>query len=146
MKALVVYDSTYGNTEKIAQAIAGAIPESKAVRSREADIAELASADIIVLGAPTNGGRATQDMQKFLQKLTKSNISGKKAASFDTRLSTKWVGLFGYAAGKIGKHLQKQGAVLVADPEAFFVQGTEGPLRDGEEARAAAWASGLTGK
>ena len=99
-----------------------------------------------LLGAPTNGGRPTQDMQKFLQKLTKSNVSGKKAASFDTRLSTKWVGIFGYAAGKIAKHLQKQGANLVADPEAFFVTGTQGPLKNGEEERAAAWAKGLAGK
>ena len=146
VKTLVGYDSTWGNTEKIAQAVAAALPESKAVRSKNADVAEIASADLIVLGAPTNGGRPTQDMQKFLQKLTKSNVSGKKTASFDTRLSTKWVGIFGYAAGKIAKHLQKQGANLVADPEAFFVTGTQGPLKNGEEERAAAWAKGLAGK
>lgn len=147
MKSLVIYDSTYGNTEKIAQAIAAALPdEAKAVRSKDAGIAELASTDLLILGAPTNGGRPTPEMLKFLQKLTKSNVGGKKAASFDTRISARWVGIFGYAAGKIAKRLQKQGASLVADPEPFFVQGTEGPLKDGEEERAAAWAKELAGK
>lgn len=144
MKSLVIYESVHGNTEKIAQAVAGALPgEVKLVRSKDADIDEIASAALLVIGAPTHGGRPCPDMLPFLQKLSGVALAGKKAASFDTRLSAKWVGIFGYAAGKIGKQLQKMGAELVAEPEAFFVKGTQGPLRDAEEERAAAWAKAL---
>jgi len=53
---------------------------------------------------------------------------------------TRWVGIFGYAAGKIADSLKRKGATLVASPEAFFVKGKEGSLKDGELERAASWA------
>ena len=61
-------------------------------------------------------------------------------ASFDTRFSTKWVSIFGYAAGRIGKNLKKKGGNLIINPEPFFVESTEGPLKEGELDRAASWA------
>ena len=51
----------------------------------------------------------------------------------------------GYAAKRIAGQLQKCGGVLVALPEGFMVEGTEGPLSPGEEERARAWAAGLLG-
>jgi len=63
-----------------------------------------------------------------------------RVASFDTRLSAKWVGIFGYAAGKIAEKLKAKGGNPVMPPAAFFVTGKEGPLKDGETERAAAWA------
>ena len=148
MKSLVVYDSVHGNTRVIAEAITEAITaelpgESKALYCKDMDVAELEGLDWLVIGAPTHGGRPAPGMQQFLPKLTKANVGGKKVASFDTRLSTKWVGIFGYAAGKIGKKLIKLGGELVADPEGFFVVSTEGPLKDGELKRAAEWAKDL---
>jgi hypothetical protein len=50
------------------------------------------------------------------------------------------VKLFGYAAKPIANRLTKKGGVLTMEPEGFFVEGTEGPLTDGELERAAAWA------
>jgi flavodoxin len=142
MKVLVVYDSVYGNTEQIAKAIAGAIPsgEVQALRVGEANPTELATLDLLIMGSPTQGGRATPAMQEFLGKIAASALTVVKVAAFDTRLSTKWVGIFGYAAGKIAESLKEKGATLVVAPQPFYVKGKEGPLKEGEVERAAAWA------
>jgi hypothetical protein len=53
------------------------------------------------------------------------------------------LGLIGYAAPRIGRQLRARGAQVVLEPEGFIVTGTEGPLKDGEEQRATAWAKEL---
>ena len=141
MKILVIFESVYGNTENVARAIGGAITNDvQIIHAKEAKPNDLEGLDILIIGAPTQGGRPTQDMQNFLKDIAKTDIKGLKFASFDTRISAKWVGIFGYAAGRIAKNLRKKGADLIKDPEPFFVTGTEGPLKEGEMERAAAWA------
>jgi len=141
MKALVVYDSVYGNTEKITKAIGGAISgDVKVMHAGEVSPSELESIDLLIAGAPTQAGRPTPAMQGFLKRVTEPAIKGMNVAAFDTRISAKWVGIFGYAAGKIAKNLMKKGGNLVLNPEPFYVKGTEGPLKEGELERAAAWA------
>ena len=147
MKALIVYDSVYGNTEKIARAIAGALTPSgevKVLRAGEVNPSELESIDLLIVGAPTQGGRATPPIQDFLNKLPESAVKGLNVAAFDTRLSTKLVGIFGYAAGKIAETLKRKGSTLILPPEPFFVKGRQGPLKEGELERAAAWAKGIS--
>jgi flavodoxin I len=144
MKALVVYDSVYGNTEKIARAIGDAVSgEVRVLRVGEVDVSELKTLDLLFVGAPTHGGRPSPTMREFLDKVQSPALEGIKVAAFDTRLSTRWVGIFGYAAGRIAKSLQKKGGALVGSPEAFYVQGSEGPLKEGELERAAAWAQDI---
>jgi flavodoxin len=136
MKILIVYDSTYGNTEEIARAIGEAITgEVKVLRVGEADPSE--TFNLLIVGSPTHGGRPTQAIQDFTKRVPALN--GAPVAAFDTRLSTRLVKIFGYAAGRIGKTLEKKGGTLVKPPEAFFVKGTKGPLREGELERAASW-------
>ena len=56
MKILIVYDSAYGNTEKIVRAIAGAIPPSneiKVLRAGEANPSALERLDLLIVGSPT---------------------------------------------------------------------------------------------
>jgi len=60
--------------------------------------------------------------------------------AFDTRLPTRLVGIFGYAAARIADSLKRNGGTLIAPPEGFFVKGKEGPLKEGELERAAGWA------
>ena len=140
MRTLVVYDSVHGNTEKIAQAIGGAIDgEVQVVHAGEADVAQLGACDLVIVGAPTYGGRPTPAMLEFLAKVPASAWQGKKVASFDTRIPAKWVKIFGFAAGKIAGRLKKMGATVLGS-EGFLVKGTEGPLVDGELERAAALA------
>jgi flavodoxin I len=146
MKALIVYDSVYGNTEKIARAIAEAITPSnevKVLRAGEVSPSELASIGLLIVGSPTHGGRPTPAIQDFLNKVPKLSLQGINVAAFDTRISKKLVGVFGYAAGRIAGNLKKQGGILVASPEGFFVAGGKGPLKEGELERAAGWAKGI---
>jgi flavodoxin I len=144
MKALVIYDSLYGNTEKIARAIGGAIPgEVKVLRPGEVNPSELQCLDLLIVGSPTQGGRPTKAIQDFLNKLPESAVKGVNVAAFDTRFSTKLVGIFGYAAGKIAESLKRKSSTLILPPEPFFVKGREGPLKEGELDRAAGWAKGL---
>jgi hypothetical protein len=58
-------------------------------------------------------------------------------------MTNRLITLFGTAAPKIAKTLKEKGGTLVGQPQGFFVTGGEGPLRDGEVERAAAWAKGL---
>jgi len=146
MKALIVYDSVYGSTEKIARAIAEAITSSaevKVARAGEATTEELASADILIVGSPTHGGRPMAAIRDLLNEVPKLSLQGTNVASFDTRLSTKLVGVFGYAAGRIAGNLKRKGGSLIASPEGFLVTGSKGPLKEGELERAAGWAKGI---
>jgi flavodoxin len=143
MKAIIIYDSAYGNTEQIARSIASAIgspQETSIFRAGEVDAEKIKAAELLIVGAPTNGGRPTQTMQNFLNQLNDKSLQGVKVAAFDTRMTSRLVGIFGYAAGKIADVLQKKGGSLVIAPEGFFVKASKGPLQEGELEKAAAWA------
>ena len=142
MKALVVYDSLFGNTAQVAEAVGAALAsESQVLRVTQVNSSELGSFDLVVVGAPTQGGRATEAMQAFLARVPA--LEGARVAVFDTRLRAKWVKVFGYAAGRIAEKVKSLGATLVAEPEGFIVEGKKGPLVEGELERAAAWVRGL---
>ncbi len=79
-------------------------------------------------------------MGRFLESLSKDQLKGIKAAAFDTRVK---LFIHGDAAKKIAKALEDAGAEIVAEPQAFFVKGKEGPLLDGEIERASQWAKSL---
>jgi flavodoxin I len=146
MKALIVYDSVYGNTEKIARAIAEAIAPSgevKVVQAGEASPSELESIDLLIVGSPTHGGRPTPAIQDLINKMPQPSLQGINVAAFDTRIPTKLVRVFGYAAGRIAGNLKKKGGTLIASPEGFFVTASKGPLKEGELERAAGWAKGI---
>ncbi len=154
MKALVVYDSFFGNTEQIAQAIGRALGERAQVETlRVGDVRpeHLTGLQYLVVGSPTRGFRPTPAIVSLLKGLPKDGLKGVKVAAFDTRITAEdiesavfilrvLVNIFGYAAKPIADRLEKKGGELVAPPEGFFVEGTEGPLTEGELERAAAWA------
>lgn len=152
MKALVLYDSQFGNTEKIAQAIGDAIgarAETTLLRAAEATPQALSGYDLLVVGSPTQRFHATELLAGLLTGLSLPNV---RAAAFDTRFDMKEVdsrvlrmavkvaGDNAWAATRIAADLEKAGATLAVPPEGFIVQDTEGPLRPGELERAAAWA------
>jgi len=141
MKTLVVYDSAYGNTEKIAKSIGGAITGNvKVLRVGEVNPSGLEPVDFLIVGSPTYGGRPTPATLDFLNNIPESAVKGVSVAAFDTRLSAKWVKIFGYASGKIAGSLKAKGGTLTMSPEGFFVKGVKGPLIEGELERAASWA------
>jgi flavodoxin I len=144
MKAMVVYDSVHGNTEAVAKAIGGALSvEAEVVRASDAAPTELGMLDLLIVGAPTYGGRPTPPVREFLAKVERGALAGLRVAAFDTRMPARWVRIFGFAAGKIARRLTRLGGSLAAPAEGFYVEGAEGPLVQGEQERAAAWAKGL---
>ena len=147
MNTLVIYESLHGNTESIAQAIAGALPSDVTLQHvSEVRVSDLGASDLLIIGAPTHGGQPSDGMKTMLSTLGASALSGTRVAAFDTRLPWRWLGLFGYAAPRIVKRLQKSGGTAVIPPEGFFVTGGEGPLKDGEAQRAADWAREIAGR
>lgn len=152
MKALVIYDSIFGNTEQIAKAIGSAIgssEEANVLRVSAAHPDQLQGLELLIVGSPTRGFKPTPEITDFLKNIADNNLQGVKAAAFDTRLGNDDIGspivrafvkIGGYAAKPIGATLEKKGASLVLYPEGFFVKGSGGPLKEGELERAAAWA------
>jgi flavodoxin len=144
MTSLIVYDSVYGNTEKVAKAIGAALPgEVKVVRVGQVDGSTYVGADLLVVGSPTLGGRPTEGIGEMLNRIPGSAVKGLRVASFDTRYSGRFVKVFGFAADRIAAALTAKGAVMVLPPEPFYVTGKKGPLKEGELERAAEWAKGL---
>ena len=152
MKVLVTYDSQFGNTKKIAQAIAEGLCSEGAVEARHiGDVQpdELRGLGVLILGSPTQRFRPTEGVNDFLKAMERDALNNTRVAAFDTRLTEKeiektgilafLVRIFGYAAKPIGDHLVKKGGELILPPEGFYVDGIEGPLLEGELDRARSW-------
>ncbi len=153
MKTLIVYDSVFGNTEKIAQAIGNALSFRTSVemlRVGDAKLEHLTDLDVLVVGSPTRVFKPTKTITNFLKSISKKGLKGVKVAAFDTRLTMSvieesrvllfFVRLFGYAAKPIAEKLKGKGGKPTIPPEGFFVKGMEGPLEEGEIERATSWA------
>ncbi|BCW73266.1 flavodoxin domain-containing protein [Arthrobacter sp. NicSoilB8] len=142
MKAFIVYDSAFGNTKAVAEAVAAQLEglDAAAVPVDEFDSGELAAGDLFVVGSPINGWRPTPKVTALLSGLGKDRLTGVKAAAFDTRLR---MFIHGDAAKKITHALRAGGADIIAEPMPFYVGGTKGPLRSGEIDKAGNWAKAL---
>ena len=146
MKTLVVYDSVYGNTEKIARAIGDAIPgEVQVLRVGQVNAGDWETADLLIIGSPTHGALPTEAVQGLVARIGPPAREGAKVATFDTRLTWKFLERWGgFAAPKMADTLREKGWTLAGAPGGFFVKGLKkGPLKRGEADRAAAWAKGL---
>ena len=145
MKTLVVYDSLYGNTEIIAQAIGDALPgEVQILRVGQVKAIDMEAADLLVIGSPTHGAEATETVQGLMARIGAPTRQGAKAATFDTRLTWGFLRRYGYAADKIAAALKNKGWTLLGEEGGFFVRGLKkGPLKKGEVEKATAWAEGL---
>ncbi|MBN2072758.1 MAG: flavodoxin family protein [Actinobacteria bacterium] len=147
MKTLIIYDSVHGNTEKIAKAIGDQIPgDVKIIKPQEAGDLEMGSADLLIIGSPTYGGRPTKPILEFLDKISPDVLKKARFFAFDTRIAAKWVKIFGFASGKITSYLKSKGCSVISEPEGFMVSGTEGPLVEGETVRASNWAKNIVSK
>jgi Flavodoxin domain len=162
MDAIVVYESVFGNTRAIAEAIAEGVDATAVLPVHEAAGYELGTADLLIVGGPTHmhglattrsrraaaataheedgthvEPRATEEpgLRGWLRDL--SPDTAHHAASFDTRLDqSPWV--TGVAARGIARRLRRRGIAVIAT-ESFLVEETEGPLEPGELERARAW-------
>ena len=145
MKTLVIYDTQFGNTERIAQAVAKALAtsgQSRAERVASGNRPQLEGVDLLIVGSPTVGWRQTPAMRSLLQGLAPGSLRGLAAASFDTCMRLPGF-LRGSAAKPMAAQLEAAGAILLAQPQTFWVKGRQGPLEAGEVERAATWADTL---
>lgn len=164
MEITVVYESIYGNTGKVAEAIAAGLGEHGTVTLVPAEEAAgpfeflVAGAPTHAHGLPTRMSRAgvedavakrveagesvdyqpTAGMRMFIDDLP--DVAGVPAACFDTRFEKSAI-LTGSAAKVLAKKLKRRGYEVVAEPESFFVLDSEGPLKEGELDRARKWGS-----
>jgi len=151
MKALVLYDSVFGNTGKVAQTIHEEIQtkgESKLKNVDNFSIADLNELDVIVVGSPTRAFTMTPKMKTLLKSLPKEKLRNVRYLAFDSRMNVVEVGnkflsfmagTFGYASEKIEKILRKKGCQAAGNSEVFYVKESEGPLLDGELEKARKW-------
>ncbi len=141
MKTLVIYDSNYGNTKRIAQAIADSLGDgSEALEAGGFDESMLKGLDLLVVGSPIVAWRPTQKMRDFLNGLKGGQLSGIKSAAFDTRVKSF---ISGTGGEKIESALKKAGAQIISPPQKFYVRGPKGPLADGEVEKASKWGESL---
>ncbi|MBW8383158.1 MAG: flavodoxin family protein [Youngiibacter sp.] len=155
MRILIVYDSVYGNTEKIAFALREAVTthDERLMRASEFDLHDLEWADLLFFGTPTHGGKYTEEFKELLERLPDGSLAGFTAAVFDTSMpeegqgfiTKKVVKFFGHAAPKLSEAIERKGARVIA-AETFLVAGKEGPVLPGETERAKAWADVIVGK
>ncbi len=166
MEVVVVYESLFGNTRAIAEAVAAGIrsarPEISVVCAPVDDAVALDGADLVVVGGPTHAfgmtsRRTRASAAAMAEPGAPSGPAGTpgarrgvrewlaglerpqhtaRAAAFDTRMD-RWYA--GGAAPRIARGLRDRGYVVEGPPEGFFVEDTAGPLRPGERERAQAW-------
>jgi hypothetical protein len=167
MRAVIVYESMYGNTHHIANAIGDGLASSAevvVVPVEEANRDLLGSADLLVVGGPTHVHglsrastrkaaveAATKDesldldpdaegpgIREWLEALDRVEIN---AAAFDTRMHGP-AALTGRASKGIARKLDHHGATVVTDPMSFLVT-KENHLEPDEEAHARSWGAEL---
>jgi flavodoxin len=163
MRALVVYESFWGNTEQVAVAITKGLSahgeiELVEVSKAPPDITELV--DLIVIGGPTHAFSMTREstredafnqgaskgskavgVREWLEHLQRGRHS-ELVATFDTKVG-KVRHLPGSAARGAANAANKLGYKTAAKPMSFFVQGVSGPLLEGELDRARVWGERL---
>ena len=155
MKTLIIYDSYFGNTEKIATEIYKTFEKdtAKIINVEDFESELLNDIDLLIVGSPTRAFRPTEAIVNII-KGTES-LENIKVTSFDTRVDiekvnskilTFFVKMFGYADKPILKLLVKKGGIPVHESMGFYVEDKEGPLTEGELERARNWAKKIIKK
>ncbi|NIM95228.1 MAG: hypothetical protein GTO18_16140 [Anaerolineales bacterium] len=143
MNTLVIYFSKFGNTQRVAEAIAEEFESSGSVRTISLDQLkpeELGAADLVVMGTPTHNMNLPKAIQPVLEGLPRRIMRKTPVAAYDTSYKmSPFLARF-TAAKKLSRKLRKLGGKRIAPPETFHVEGREGPLYPGEIERAKEWA------
>ncbi len=149
MKTLIVYFSKFGNTKRVAQAIAETMKQAGEARIVSIDqlaASDLEGVDLVVVGSPTHGFTVPEEVRSALAALPPGILSGKSVAAFDTTVRPWPLRLF-RASPKLLRQLSQLGGKPVGRPQTFFVQtgSTQGTgerdlLFEGQIDRAREWA------
>lgn len=170
MRAVVVYESMYGNTHRVAEAVGEGLrgfAETDVVSVHDAPTSLVAQADLIVVGGPTHTHGMSHDSTRtaaveaiakpdndltldpdaagdgIREWIASLGTMHGRAAAFDTRVDMSAL-LTGRASKGIAKQLGHHGFDLIAEPESFLVT-KETHLEPDEVARARVWGERLAG-
>jgi len=147
MKALVIYGTRYGNTQRIAEAIGDGLKPAFAVEVLPIDgvsPAQVTAADLLVIGGPTEAHGITPALKAFVDGMSFA-LDGKPVAAFDTRVGIARI-FSGSAAAGIEAHMRRAGARVIAGEGSFIVKGKQPELEPGELDRAQAWGRDLAAR
>jgi len=131
IKTLVLYDSLFGNTKKIAMSLSrgleagGLHVDSSSIDNF--DIGKLNNYDIIGIGGPTHYHGASKKMKSFLKSIKNLKIEGKYGFAFETKGEFR---LAGSAAKRITRYLRKIKIKILHSTITGIVLDQEGPLKD----------------
>jgi len=145
LKTVVLFESQFGNTKKIAETVGMQLQSEGPVSVAPIGgfTAEcLDGVDLLIVGGPTQAHGITPAMRQFLSKLN-GKSSKVQTAAFDTRIKGPGF-LWGSAAKEIESKLRVAGFDVIAPPESFLVTLAKEPLlQPGEERRAGSWATSI---
>ncbi|MHA2027083.1 MAG: flavodoxin family protein [Candidatus Thorarchaeota archaeon] len=138
-KVLVVFDTTYGNTEKLGREIAAGIEESglaecKVIHFKDIETEDISIYDGALFGGPIHAFRATRGIKNAVKKAAKMGLDGKLISSFDTCMGNRQ-----YRGTKGIEKIVRQkapGARVMSPGLSSLVDGFTGPLNSSEPARA----------
>jgi menaquinone-dependent protoporphyrinogen IX oxidase len=147
MKGILVYDTSYGNTRKIAETIAETVKES----GIEVDLFDVKSVkkfsakncSFLVLGSPTRFGTMSLAIRSFLGKVKEEEWMKKPFAAFDTENPENIEKKEGSAAEKIAEKLKEKKMDELLPVLKAVVLGQKGPLKEGEIERTKEYARNL---
>jgi len=147
MNGLVVYHSQFGNTEQVAEVIAGVFQGAGAARTlgvAHLTPEDLQDVDLVVMGSPTHKMNLPQAVRPVFEELPRRSLRGVPIAAFDTSYKMSAFLARFTAAKRIDRKLRKLGGKRLVPPETFHVEDNhEGPLYDGEIERARTWAESI---
>jgi flavodoxin len=124
MKAIVIYDTRFGNTEKVAKSLEIGLKEAAGIQAaicmnaRDVSVDSLIEYDLICIGAPTEGFTASRSIKEFLARLKAVKLAGKYGFAFDTKLDSR---LSGSAAKYIEKELINRGFKIIVPRQSAIV-------------------------
>ncbi len=150
MKGIVVYDTSYGNTKKIAETIAETLKESgiEVDLFYVKDVKKLSAKDynFLVLGSPTRFGTMSFAIRGFLGKVKSEEWMNKPFAAFDTENPENVEKKEGSAAEKIAERLRDKKMSQLLPVLKALVFEMKGPLVEGEIERTREYSRELAAK
>ena len=134
-RVIVVYESKYGNTKRVAKTIVEGMGEARGMETilsevEEVDFDNILDYDVILIGSPNHVGGPTRSIKRFIDKLGKLKLKEKRIAVFDTYIGKD----FGRAVKKMEKRISEKvsESKLILSGLSIKVQGMKGPISDEE--------------
>jgi flavodoxin len=141
MKVLIIYDSVYGNTLRVAEMYQMEFQnrdiDAELVHAERLEWDQYHDVSLVIFGSPTRGFRAMPTIIRSIRTGAQA-MKDHRIAIFDTRIETrdiqskvlrKLIGAFGYGTDHISKVLKKHGFTPVVTPKGYAVMSAEGPLK-----------------